>query len=113
MGVRRTLQQVGIPRSTFYNWYDRYVSEGFDGLEDKKPDPGPVWKELGTWMTGTGGAKVSTLGRREFVAVGGMSALSGLILGGNLARVFAASAPESGTGESMLDNTLALMQAAQ
>ena len=33
LGVLRTLQQVGIPRSTFYNWYDRYVSEGFDGLE--------------------------------------------------------------------------------
>ena len=46
LGVRRTLQQVGIPRSTFYNWYDRYVSEGFDGLEDKKPDPGPVWNKV-------------------------------------------------------------------
>jgi len=46
LGVRRTLQQVGIARSTFYNWYDRYVSEGFDGLEDKKPDPGPVWNKV-------------------------------------------------------------------
>ena len=46
LGVRRTLQQVGIPRSTFYNWYDRYVSEGFDGLEDKKPAPGPVWNKV-------------------------------------------------------------------
>ncbi len=46
LGVRRTLQRVGIPRSTFYNWYDRYVSEGFDGLEDKKPDPGPVWNKV-------------------------------------------------------------------
>ncbi len=46
LGIRRTLQQVGIPRSTFYNWYDRYVSEGFDGLEDKKPDPGPVWNKV-------------------------------------------------------------------
>jgi transposase InsO family protein len=46
LGVRRTLQQVGIPRSTFYNWYDRYVSEGFDGLEDEKPDPGSVWNKV-------------------------------------------------------------------
>jgi putative transposase len=46
LGVRRTLEQIGIPRSTFYNWYDRYVSEGFDGLEDKKPEPGPVWNKV-------------------------------------------------------------------
>ena len=51
LGVRRTLQQVGIPRSTFYNWYDRYVSEGFDGLEDKKPDPGPVWNKVSEEIT--------------------------------------------------------------
>ena len=46
LGMRRTLRQIGIPRSTFYNWYDRYVSEGFDGLEDKKPDPGSVWNKV-------------------------------------------------------------------
>jgi len=46
LGVRRTLEQIGIPRATFYNWYDRYVREGFDGLEDKKPDPGPVWNKV-------------------------------------------------------------------
>ncbi len=51
LGVRRTLQQVGIPRSTFYNWYDHYVSEGFDGLEDKKPDPGPVWNKVSEEIT--------------------------------------------------------------
>jgi hypothetical protein len=38
--------QIGIPRSTFYNWYDRYVTEGPDGLEDKKPSPGPVWNKV-------------------------------------------------------------------
>lgn len=46
LGVRRTLAQISIPRSTFYNWYGRYVEEGFDGLEDKKPDPGPVWNKV-------------------------------------------------------------------
>jgi putative transposase len=46
LGVRRTLQQIGIPRSTFYNWYDRYLLEGFDGLEDKKPAPGAVWNQV-------------------------------------------------------------------
>jgi transposase InsO family protein len=46
LGVRRTLDQIGIHRSTFYNWYGRYVAEGFDGLEDRKPDPGPVWNKV-------------------------------------------------------------------
>jgi len=46
LGIRRTLSQIGIPRSTFYNWYGRYVSEGFDGLEDRKPSPGPVWNKV-------------------------------------------------------------------
>ena len=40
LGVRRTLQQVGIPRSTFYNWYDRYVSEeALTGWKTKSPIP--------------------------------------------------------------------------
>jgi putative transposase len=46
LGVRRTLAQISIPRSTFYNWYGRYVAEGLDGLEDKMPDPGSVWNKV-------------------------------------------------------------------
>ena len=26
LGIRRTCEQLGISRSTFYNWYDRYLS---------------------------------------------------------------------------------------
>ena len=29
--VRRTLAQLGIPRSTFYRWYDRYLARGAGG----------------------------------------------------------------------------------
>ena len=46
LGVRRTLEQISIPRSTLYNWYDRYVTDGFDGLEDLTPSPGPVWNTV-------------------------------------------------------------------
>ena len=46
LGVKRTLAQIGIPRSTFYNWYDRYVTDGLDGLADRKPSPGPVWNRV-------------------------------------------------------------------
>jgi len=34
LSVRRTLAQVGIPKSTFYAWLDRYVMGGLDALED-------------------------------------------------------------------------------
>ena len=33
LGVRRTLKELGIHRSTFYNWYSSYQAEGFDGLQ--------------------------------------------------------------------------------
>jgi len=46
LGIRRTLEQIGIPRSTFYNWYDRYLEGGVDALEDKKPVPGSVWNKV-------------------------------------------------------------------
>jgi putative transposase len=44
--VRTTLRQMGIPRSTFYGGYERFLSEGFDGLHDKKPVPRPRWNAI-------------------------------------------------------------------
>ena len=29
--LKRTLEQLGIPRSTWYTWYDRYLEHGVDG----------------------------------------------------------------------------------
>jgi len=46
LGIRRTLEKLGIPRSTFYNWYDRYLDKGIEGLEDKKPVPKAVWNRV-------------------------------------------------------------------
>ena len=31
--VRRTLGQIGIPRSTFYRWYDQYQTGGPEALD--------------------------------------------------------------------------------
>jgi len=45
--VRRTLAQIGIPKSTFYAWLDRYVAGGLDALEDRKPCPERVWNRIG------------------------------------------------------------------
>ncbi len=44
--VRATLRQLGVPRSTFYGWYQRYLDQGFDGLHDKKPAHGPRWNTI-------------------------------------------------------------------
>ncbi len=44
--VRRTLEKLGIPRTAFYRWYDRYQSVGEAGLEDRSPHPGRVWNRI-------------------------------------------------------------------
>lgn len=46
LGIRRTIAKLGIPRSTFYNWYDRYLSGGVEALEDRKPEPKAVWNKV-------------------------------------------------------------------
>jgi transposase-like protein len=44
--VRRTLAQIGIPKSTFYAWYERHLAGGIDALEDRKPRPRRVWNRI-------------------------------------------------------------------
>ncbi len=46
LGIKRTCEQLGISRATFYNWCDRYLSGGYDALEDKKPCPTCVWNKV-------------------------------------------------------------------
>ena len=46
LSVRRTLDQLGIPRSTFYCWYDRYRAGHAEGLHDRSPAPRRVWNKL-------------------------------------------------------------------
>ena len=36
---RRTLVQLGIPKSTFYAWYSRYLDGGSEALDDRRPAP--------------------------------------------------------------------------
>ena len=35
--VRHTLATLGIPRASFYRWYDRYRRGGLDALADRAP----------------------------------------------------------------------------
>ena len=46
IGARRTLTELNINRSTFYNWYGKYLKDGFDGLADKKPDRKHIWNTI-------------------------------------------------------------------
>ena len=41
--VRRILEQIGIPRSTFYRWYDLYQTGQARGADDCQPSAGRVW----------------------------------------------------------------------
>lgn len=44
--IKRTLEKLGIPRSTFHRWYERYRALGEAGLEDRRPHPGRVWNRI-------------------------------------------------------------------
>jgi putative transposase len=46
LSVRRTLEHLGIPRATFYRWYDRYQTGGPEALEDCSPRPERVWNQI-------------------------------------------------------------------
>ena len=46
LGSTRTLGQLGIAKSTFYHWYDRYLTGGGEALEDRKPTPQAIWNKI-------------------------------------------------------------------
>jgi hypothetical protein len=46
LSARLTLAKLGIPRTTFYRWYDRYLQRGEAGLQDQSPKPRHVWSRI-------------------------------------------------------------------
>lgn len=42
------MEKLGIPKTTFYRWYDRYLSGGPEELEDRSPKPSRVWTRIPT-----------------------------------------------------------------
>ena len=42
----RTLDKLGIPRATFYRWYDRYRDSGPEALGDRCSRPDRVWNRI-------------------------------------------------------------------
>jgi len=50
--ARRTLDQLGISRPTFYRWYDLYRRLGPAGLEDHRAGPRRVWNRVSEAVRG-------------------------------------------------------------
>ena len=46
LSIKQTLDKLGIPRTTFYRWYDRYQTGGPEALEDQSPRPLHVWNRI-------------------------------------------------------------------
>ena len=44
--IGRTLEKLGIPRATFYRWYDRCQTGGPEALDDRSPRPDRVWNRI-------------------------------------------------------------------
>jgi len=46
LGVKRTLKELGISRSTFYQWYRRYLDKGFEGMKPKESKRKSFWNKI-------------------------------------------------------------------
>ncbi len=46
LSIRKTLQELEVPRSTCYDWYRRYQEDGYDGLADKRTGPHQFWNQI-------------------------------------------------------------------
>ena len=46
--AKKTLDQLGIARRTFYRWYELYVEGGPEALEDRPSRPNRVWNRIST-----------------------------------------------------------------
>ena len=44
--ARKTLERLGVPRATFYRWYDQYRTDGPEALEDRPSRPSHVWNRI-------------------------------------------------------------------
>ena len=46
LSVKRTLEELDVPRSTFYRWYQQYQEEGETGLIIQRPNPRQIWNRI-------------------------------------------------------------------
>lgn len=46
LSVRMTLRELGVNRSSFYNWYRRYKEDGYEGLITRDKGPRRFWNKI-------------------------------------------------------------------
>src|SRR3712207_4704883 len=46
LSMREALEKIGIPRATFYRWYDLFQTGGPEALEDRRPSPKRAWNRI-------------------------------------------------------------------
>jgi putative transposase len=46
LSVKKTLDELQVPRSSFYRWYKQYLAEGEAGLVDHRPNPHQIWNRI-------------------------------------------------------------------
>jgi putative transposase len=46
LSVKRTLEELGVHRSTFYEWYRKYQTDGYEGLANQSSSPRRFWNRV-------------------------------------------------------------------
>jgi len=49
LSVKKTLEEMDVPRSSFYDWYKRYQERGYEGLRTKSRRPNQFWNAIPEW----------------------------------------------------------------
>ena len=50
IGVKRTLRELEVNRSTFYAWYERYLKRGAEALVDRTSHRRQFWNAIPPWV---------------------------------------------------------------
>ena len=46
LSVNRTLKELDVNKSTYYQWYRKYKEQGFEGLSNMKSNPKRIWNKI-------------------------------------------------------------------
>ena len=80
--AKRALDKLGIPRATFYRWYDRYCEGGIEALADHRSRPDRVWNRISDEVRGQI-VDLALVYKRDEVTNGSLSTSNGVIGGVN------------------------------
>jgi putative transposase len=49
LSVKKTLEEMDVPRSSFYSWYKRYLDSGYEGLASRSKSCRQIWNAIPEW----------------------------------------------------------------